>query len=224
MRKEFCENFNANEKRKGIVLLIIYIVTIIFGTSILKMFNNDILLQNQNFVWYSLLTIIIVIFYSSIIFKSVKSIKKDLIKNMISLLGILLVTFILIVIVSIGISCLGIINANQVEVNRALEEERKLILISACFLAPITEEIIYRYLIFRAIREHNILIAHIGAALLFGFCHVWYYIIVCGNISSIIAMFPTFVIGLGCSIIYEKTKNITYPILLHMILNIISTT
>lgn len=223
MIKEFCENFDPSEKRKGIALLIIYIGTIIFGTNILKIINNEMLLKNENFVWYSILTIIITIFYSNTIFKSVKSITNDLIKNLISLIVILLVTLILVVIVSVGISFLGITNGNQVDVNQALEEERKLTLIAACFLAPITEEFIYRYLIFRTIRVHNIPIAHIGSALLFGFCHVWYYVIVCRDISSFIAILPTFVIGLGCSMTYEKTKNIIYPILFHIILNLIST-
>lgn len=59
--------------------------------------------------------------------------------------------------------------------------------------------------------------------LLFAFSHVWTNVLIEGQWIQLIAMLPYFVFGLGLNILYQRTKNVIYPIMLHMAINTIGT-
>lgn len=222
MKEIYIERFGENERRKGIFLFIFYVIVIVFGGEILQIVGNRYLADNATFVWYCILSIIILTFFGSTLRESALNIKKRLLKNFVYLLVIGFTTLIFMIIASILINNFGIVNQNQVEVNYALKNQRTLMLIATCLLAPITEEFVYRYILFRSLRSYNIFLSHLITSLMFGFLHVWFYVIMDKNLLALFAMLPTFIIGLGCSITYEKTKNILFPILLHMAINLMS--
>ncbi len=222
MNENFIEKFDKNEKKKGSILFILYILIIIFGGNILGLLGNQFLISNTTFVCYCILSITILILFGNILKDSMIKLRIRIARKLIVLFAIGFITIVFMLISSIVISNLNIINQNQVEVDYALTNQRTLMLITTCLLAPITEEIVYRYILFRTIRKYSIVLSHLITSLLFGFLHVWFYVIIEKNLVSILTMLPTFFIGLGCSILYDKTKNIIFPILLHIAINMMS--
>ena len=227
MNQNFIEKFDKTEKRKGFILLILYLFAITLGVSVLELTNSSFLVDNATFVWYGILFIVTIVSFFGVVKDSiinVKDKKSFFSKNMSSLLMIGFATMIFMVIVAILIDKFGVINQNEVDVDSALDSQGIWMLIPSILFAPIAEEFVYRYFIFRTIRNYNMLLSHFITAFLFGFSHVWFDVIVQGNLLSIFALLPTFCLGLGCTISYEKTKSIIFPIALHMALNIIAST
>lgn len=82
----------------------------------------------------------------------------------------------------------------------------------AIIIAPLFEEIIFRYYLFGGLlKRYNLSTALIVSSILFSLIHI-------GNPRELI---PTFVFGLSCSKIYYFTKRIQFPIILHSMFNIL---
>ncbi len=90
--------------------------------------------------------------------------------------------------------------------------------------APLIEEFMYRFFIFRSLEKINIIFGHILTAFIFAFIHVWDYVLLDGDYTQLVSMTVYFIISIGTSCLYSKTRNICYPILLHSIINFIATT
>lgn len=93
--------------------------------------------------------------------------------------------------------------------------------IIAVFLGPVVEELIFRGIIFRAIRPFGKIPACAVSALTFGLIHVLSAVI-SGNIHEILLIIPYLAMGLSLSVIYEKRRNILLPICVHMTQNAVS--
>lgn len=87
---------------------------------------------------------------------------------------------------------------------------------------PFVEELLFRYFIFRETSKINKVFAHIFTALIFGFSHIWYYVLIQGDYTQLISSLVYVALGLNASLLYSKTKNICFPLMLHMIINCIS--
>lgn len=80
----------------------------------------------------------------------------------------------------------------------------------AIILAPLFEEIIFRYYLFGGLlKKYDLSTALFVSSILFSLIHV-------GNPRNLI---PTFAFGLSCSTIYYYTKRIQFPIILHSMFN-----
>lgn len=87
-----------------------------------------------------------------------------------------------------------------------------IIILLFVILGPTLEELAFRGVIFRSLEKiKKGWFPIIVSALLFGLCHMIF-------VQSVY----TFVFGLVAAIIYEKTRNILYPILCHMAINLMS--
>lgn len=83
-----------------------------------------------------------------------------------------------------------------------------IVLIVVGILAPILEELVFRRFIIDRIRPYGEFLAVIFSALTFGMFH--------GNFYQ---LFYAFAVGFVLAFIYIRTKNILYPIILHMAFN-----
>jgi Predicted metal-dependent membrane protease len=92
--------------------------------------------------------------------------------------------------------------------------------ILALVVAPITEEFVFRGLIFRTIRDrHGFLFAAVVSALLFGLVHF----VAVNDWQSTLALQATMVItGLGLATIYEKRGNLVASIAAHSAFNAVA--
>jgi len=121
-----------------------------------------------------------------------------------------------VVIVGGGLSELlsGFLNIEKSSINKQLLSDNLWLnilqfKIVASLLVPITEELIFRGLIFKFIRQHKgFIFSVIISSLVFSVLHFS------------LEMLPfTFVLGVVTAFAFEKTNSLVYPILIHMLVN-----
>lgn len=194
----------------------------IFGGKLLSFINIDLISNNLTFGVYLLIFICSLICFSKLLINSIKRFETS---NLLKMAIIGIITFVAIVICGIMIDLIGITNVNENNIDTALNSNRInyiLTATAAIFFAPITEELFFRFLIYRSIEKINPVLSHICVALLFGFFHIWGYVLIEKSYIQLINMLPYMCMSLGFSILYQKTKNIWYPIILHGIINFIA--
>lgn len=86
-------------------------------------------------------------------------------------------------------------------------------------MAPIVEEVLFRGVLFGTIRKKSKLFAFIFSILVFAVYHVWSYIVAYKDLSYLLAILDYIPAGFALAWVYEKSNNIWYCILLHMIIN-----
>lgn len=215
---EYIEEYNKKYRNISIILFILFQVILTFALSIFKKWNIKFLLNNANFICYVILFIIFFIAYRKIMIKSFKKIDKNNVKYFVIYL---ISTIISMVAIAIIMDKCGIVNTNEIQENDA---NNILNFITVVILGTFVEEFLFRYFVFREALKVNKIFAHIIAALVFGFSHIWYYVLIQGDYTQLFSSFVYIALGLNLSLLYAKTKNICYPLFLHMIINFISVT
>lgn len=112
-------------------------------------------------------------------------------------------------------------SVNQQQVESLAKNIPVLMFITTGFLAPISEELIFRGIIFTGIRKYNRVLAYLGSGFIFGFIHVMTSVFA-GNVVEMVQMIPYMLSGFVFAYIYESQNNICASILTHMTNNIIS--
>lgn len=92
------------------------------------------------------------------------------------------------------------------------------------FLAPITEEVLFRGAIFGTLRKRNRLAAYAVTILLFGLLHVWQFVAPGNDWKYLIHIIDYIPATWALCWVYERTGTIWSPIALHMLVNAISVT
>lgn len=91
-----------------------------------------------------------------------------------------------------------------------------------CILAPVAEELYFRFFLYNHLRKKSVFLAIAVSSVLFAFWHTASAIL-SGNMTQLIMTLPYLPAGIALALIYEKTGNIKYPILIHLVNNISST-
>lgn len=112
-------------------------------------------------------------------------------------------------------------SANQQIFETYLSSQPILMFIQAVIFAPILEELLFRGIIFRTLREKGKVLAHVVAAGLFGFLHV-YAGLFAGDITQLVHLIPYVLMGFAFGYVYEKKGTIFVPILVHALNNFIA--
>ena len=90
----------------------------------------------------------------------------------------------------------------------------------AVIVAPVTEEFLFRGLIYRSIRDrHGVALGAIVSALMFGAIHFVVDEAWTGNVALQVTMVVT---GLGLALVYERRKTLLAPIAGHAAFNLIA--
>ena len=90
-----------------------------------------------------------------------------------------------------------------------------LIVISTVILAPITEELLYRGLVFGWLQEKNVYLAYILSTLIFASIHVLQYVPQYGIGFALVALVQYLPAGLVFAWAYQHSGTIAAPILIH---------
>lgn len=117
---------------------------------------------------------------------------------------------------------------NQQAVDRTMESNMSMYIPVVCIIGPFVEEMVFHATLYEQIRKkqkskRGILITILGVAFFFalyhyGFINIFkpdYYV-------HFIEYLPVFVTGIGLTLLYEKTRNIFAPILVHQCINMIA--
>ena len=218
----YSEPFDKSIRTKGILYAIFFCFLQILGGDLLSLTNIPFILKNLTFSVYLLLFILSILLLGQILVSSVKKFSSAHLEKF-AIIG--LITVGAIVICGIIIDQVGISNSNENDIDAALNVDTLnyiITAIAAVIFAPVTEELFFRFLVYRSIEKVNPILSHVCVALLFGFFHVWGYVLIDGEYIQLVNMLPYIAMSLGFSILYQKTKNIWYPIILHGIINFIA--
>lgn len=94
--------------------------------------------------------------------------------------------------------------------------------ICVVFLAPVTEECLYRGLLFRLLHKKNRILAYVVTVLLFAAVHVLEYL---GEITlgqAMLSLLQYLPAGIALGWCYEKADNLMAPVLIHCLVNTLS--
>jgi len=134
--------------------------------------------------------------------------------------------FLLALVLSLILSSLslGVSNPNSDEIDREAIVNRGAIFTVALILAPISEELMFRGVVFGSIRRKSRILAYAVSALLFSFYHVWQYFFVSYDPSLFINVLQYIPPSIALAYCYERSGSIWPPILLHAAINLIALT
>lgn len=223
-------NCTVNVRHKKIEqwVILVYFIAIIFidmvVNPILDQMPQAHLTKYLNTYFYGLFFTAILILYRERIINNIKNIKNKWDKKLSITFIIAILTIFFMVFSAILLSKINIINNAQEEFKLGWDIRSVNIFIVSVILGPIVEEIIFRAAIFKLLRKKMCISAHLMTAFIFGSCHCMCDVLIRGKVEQLIAVIPLYILGLGLSIIYEKTDNIMYPIIVHMFINWISIT
>lgn len=111
------------------------------------------------------------------------------------------------------------VNVNDSAIMDMTREQYTLMSIATVFLVPITEETLFRGLLFRGLQEKHRLLAYAVSALVFGSIHVVGYVGLYDWLTLLLCFLQYLPAGLALAWAYEKTDTIVTPILIHITVN-----
>ena len=113
-------------------------------------------------------------------------------------------------------------NVNDSAINSMVMHNRPLMFIGAVILAPITEELLFRGLIFRGLYDRSSLIAHLLTMALFSLIHVTGYVGMY-EWKMLFFCFIQYLPAAYClNFAYQQSGTILSPILMHMLSNLVA--
>ncbi len=115
------------------------------------------------------------------------------------------------------------INENNNAVQQLLVEQPILMTIGTVVLVPVTEEILYRGLVFGCLYRVRPVLGFIGSTVVFSAVHVIGYIGRQDLVSLLISLLQYLPAGLALSIAYLRSGSLITPILIHATLNLFAT-
>lgn len=205
---------------KSACLLIFYWFSMYLGATILGFFKSEFIDNNANTIIYIILFFAVLFVFKGYLLLSLKSIKTNFKKNFDFTVGMGFIFYYAFLISLIGLSIVfHLQNTNQEKIEASYQNRILERIIIITIMTPIIEELVYRVCIFKNIK--NIYFAHIITAFLFGFGHFAFEVIFCQQISQLIMIIPYSIMSLGLSITFQKTKNIIFPIMMHIAFNLI---
>ena len=110
-------------------------------------------------------------------------------------------------------------NINDNIVTQLSQEHRIFMGIATMFLVPISEETLYRGLVFQGFHRKNRLLAYGLSALIFGAIHVMNYIGLYDWLTLLLCFVQYLPAGLVLAWAYEKTDTVITPIIIHITIN-----
>ena len=236
MTESFAGKINGKQKAIGFILLFPLYLYVIprfanFGIYLLLKYTNitrdtTILGIYLNLICSLLSFVLVVWLLKDFLIDNIKRFKEHFTDNF-----VYSITIGIVMIYGISIVANMIINfvlgggsndsANQLLFEDYLNNGALLMAFQSVVLAPILEELLFRGLVFRSLRDKSKWLAIFASSFLFGFLHI-YSALFAGDLSQLIYLLSYGGMGFAFSYAYEKRKTICVPILMHMINNLVA--
>ena len=113
-------------------------------------------------------------------------------------------------------------NVNDMAINAMVAENFALMAFGAVILVPITEELLFRGLVFRGLYDRSPLAAHLVSILLFSAIHVSGYIGFYAPKTLLLCFIQYLPAAYCLNFAYRYSGSIVSPILMHMLINLVS--
>jgi len=105
---------------------------------------------------------------------------------------------------------------NDVAIDEMAQGAYNLTMLISVILAPILEEILFRGVVFQSIRKKSRLLAYVVNILLFGFYHIWQYVLVYGDLSYLLFIVQYIPVTFALIWVYEYSGSLWTAIFFHM--------
>ncbi len=115
-----------------------------------------------------------------------------------------------------------VVNANQAALNALAQQAPLLFIVFTCLVAPVVEELIFRYYLYKPLEKKGVVLAIIVSAFLFAAIHMTSSF-AAGTIAEDLRSFPAYLIpSLIFGIAYYRTKHVATTITAHVVYNTIT--
>ena len=114
-------------------------------------------------------------------------------------------------------------NVNDGTIQSMMDDNWQLVSIGTVLLVPLTEELLYRGLIFRPLYNKNRLAGYVISTFIFSALHVVSYIGLYSPVHLALCFLQYLPAGISLAWAYAKTDSIWSPIMMHMTINLIAT-
>ncbi|MBP3313879.1 MAG: CPBP family intramembrane metalloprotease [Oscillospiraceae bacterium] len=111
---------------------------------------------------------------------------------------------------------------NNEVVGGLVYENSTLMALFLILLAPLTEEVLIRGVVFGSLHKVNRYLAYVASILLFSFMHVWQYFVALDFVTAVYNLCLYLPAGIALGWTYEKSGTIWCPVVLHAIINAIA--
>jgi len=113
-------------------------------------------------------------------------------------------------------------NLNDANIDLMLQSRPLMIAVAVVILAPISEELLYRGIIYGFIRKKSKVAAYIVSTVLFSLIHIVGYIPEANLPTLIISFLQYLPAGLALAYSYEKSGTLLCPMLIHITVNLLA--
>lgn len=110
-------------------------------------------------------------------------------------------------------------NLNDTAVMDSVAQNYTLMSVGTIVLAPITEEVLYRGVVFGGIHKRNPVLAYILSTVIFSLIHIISYIHLYDPVALLCSFLVYLPAGLCLAWAYDKSGSIVAPILIHIAVN-----
>lgn len=111
---------------------------------------------------------------------------------------------------------------NQKMLSLIITQYPYLMFFSIVIFAPVVEELVFRFAIFKPLSTKNKLLAYLLSSFIFGFLHISTSVMSLHNYKELYYLPVYMTGGLVFAYLYDKTNNLATPIIAHMLNNYIA--
>ena len=112
-------------------------------------------------------------------------------------------------------------NINDTAIFDMMGQHTGLLAFATVFLVPITEETLYRGLLFQTLHRQNRLMGYVVSVAVFAAIHIVGYVGVSDSLTLALCFLQYLPAGIILALAYEETDTIITPILIHIFINLI---
>ena len=222
--KKLTVGFTRKELIFGWIYMLLQLFALPMGLSWGNGFLKDPLSEAElNFCYFALNFLFTTIIFRKYLLGNVKLFFRRFFRN----IGITLLALVIywVLFIAVGMLILYIYpefnNVNDAAMDELISENFTLMAIGAVILAPVTEEVLFRGLLFRGIYNKSRFLAYVVSAAAFSLPHVIGYLGQYSPFHLLLCFVQYLPAGFCLGWAYAKSDSICLPILMHMSINLV---
>lgn len=212
------------EKILGWVLLALHLLFLpLIIELVCFFFSIELSLSVLNIVNFIAAWVITVTIFHRFLWENLKNFRKDIKNSLYAALGGFGLFYVLNIFVNIIIMNLApdFSNVNDDNIQQLSQGYYWIMTFCTVLLVPLTEEVLYRGMIFGLVWHKNRILGYVVSALVFAAIHMVGYIGTVPAVELVIGFFQYLPACIGLAYAYEKADSIWAPILVHCTVNLI---
>ncbi len=212
------------EKVLGWILLVLHVLVLpVLIELTCYLLNIPITTGELNIIFFVTAFLLTLLFFGRFLWENLKNFKQDLKKSLYAALGGFGIYYVLNIVVNIVIMNLmpDYSNVNNDNIAELTTVYYIPMLLCTVFLVPVTEEVLYRGMLFGLLWHKNRYLAYFVSTLVFSLIHMVGYIGKAPISYLLIGLFQYVPATIGMGYAYEKADSIIAPMLIHMFVNLL---